>query len=773
MKKGTKKNKMTIALLGILIISIFIGTASAAFTGHTGGPDFLGYTYKDSTVAGGPVYNWVEINDTGTQILPYSDDEVVTNIPVGFFFNYYGTDYSHVSISNNGIIFSGPWTGQWWNQQIGSSDPHGFLAPFWDDLVTWDNADAIYYKTEGVTPNKRFIVEWHNNEGYSATPLGISFEAILYEGSNNILFQYKTVNFGDTGYDNGASATVGIESPTGEGLQYSFDEAVLTPELAILFRFPSFTGTNMVISKNAPATKDHGTQMAYNLYYNNFGANLASDVVMVDTLPSNVDYVSSTPLGVYDDTAKTLTWNLGTVDPYPVGRGTVNVIVSIPNTAAIGSSIINRASVTTSTFEERIDDNDVQITTTVTGNDLPDNVGLFPTNSGGATPSVYWQNPITFTYDSCDTATGVDVNIHFNEDGYNINGAMSGGPPHWTYTAAPFYPHHGTVTITYTVYGCDVNTVSFNIYVDPAGYVYDAVTNARIQGAVVTLQRPDGSGGWEAVPTNAVPDPIMRPDTNPLITDINGMYQWDTLSGTYRVHVEAEGYYSADSRIVNVPPPVTDLHVGLTPLPDVEPPTIDSIELYPASTIAGATIDINVGASDNRDVMQVTADNNPLTYSLSDRKWHGSITAASSAGSHTIIIGAKDTSNNEATASAGYTVVTPTGSLGVGISPKTTTASTAGATIGYTVKIKSMQNFDDIIHLTVTTEGLPLNYQTPLSWFNWNEQDVRVPANTQVSVPLSLTIPSGQSAGKRALKVKASSNQWITKAFDTGIITIS
>jgi hypothetical protein len=117
--------------------------------------------------------------------------------------------------------------------------------------------------------------------------------------------------------------------------------------------------------------------------------------------------------------------------------------------------------------------------------------------------------------------------------------------------------------------------------------------------------------------------------------------------------------------------------------------------------------------------------------------------------------------------------VKPTGSIGVGISPKLTTASIGGTTISYTVKIKSVQNFDDIVHLVVTNDGLPLSYQMPSGWFGWNVLDVRIPANTQVSVPLVLTIPPGQIAGKRSLKVNANSTFWITKSFDTGIITIS
>jgi len=113
--------------------------------------------------------------------------------------------------------------------------------------------------------------------------------------------------------------------------------------------------------------------------------------------------------------------------------------------------------------------------------------------------------------------------------------------------------------------------VNFNLYVDPAGYIYNVVTLQRISGASVWLQRPDGQGGWENVPTGQTPA-IMQPDVNPQITGTDGQYQWDVLEGTYRVHVEASGYYPADSIVVIVPPPVTDLHVGLTPLPDGIPP---------------------------------------------------------------------------------------------------------------------------------------------------------------------------------------------------------
>lgn len=143
------------------------GAASSLQEGRSGGPDYFGYTFKDSNVEGGPAYDWIEISNTGTMILPDSDDYYVEGIPVGFFFNYYGTDYSQVSITNNGITLASGGTGEYSNQPIGSSGPHNFIAPFWDDIVTWGSAGAVYYQVIGEAPNRKFVVEWFDNQGYS------------------------------------------------------------------------------------------------------------------------------------------------------------------------------------------------------------------------------------------------------------------------------------------------------------------------------------------------------------------------------------------------------------------------------------------------------------------------------------------------------------------------------------------------------------------------------------------------------------------------------
>jgi hypothetical protein len=268
-----------------------------------------------------------------------------------------------------------------------------------------------------------------------------------------------------------------------------------------------------------------------------------------------------------------VTWNVGTVEG--LGRGSVSVTVEIGDLIPIGTVITNQATINSTNPETCYDDNEAVATTTVVSPLLPSNVGVEPNNGGTLAISVNYYDPITFSFDSCAEATGVDISIHINDGGPGISGTMTEGPAHhWIYTTT-FFPRYGDTEVTYTVYGCPGGTeeIDFGIYVDPAGYVYDVVTGLRINGAYVWLQRPDDIGGWEDVPTGASPA-NMNPDVNPLVTGVDGQYQWDVLEGSYRVHVEAAGYYASDSIVVTVPPAVTDLHIGLIPMN--QPPVADA-----------------------------------------------------------------------------------------------------------------------------------------------------------------------------------------------------
>ena len=96
----------------------------------------------------------------------------------------------------------------------------------------------MFVQTLGDAPNRRFVIEWYNlpvnviNGGND----GHVLEAILYEGSNDILFQYADVDCSNPLCNNGVSATIGLNSDRTHAIQYSFDEASVSNGKAILFQ---------------------------------------------------------------------------------------------------------------------------------------------------------------------------------------------------------------------------------------------------------------------------------------------------------------------------------------------------------------------------------------------------------------------------------------------------------------------------------------------------------------------------------------------------------
>jgi hypothetical protein len=94
------------------------------------------------------------------------------------------------------------------------------------------------------------------------------------------------------------------------------------------------------------------------------------------------------------------------------------------------------------------------------------------------------------------------------------------------------------------------------LIVDPSGYIYDADTNERIQGAMVSCYVKKGSSWvlWDAGAWK---------QTNPLVSNEVGHYGWDVPQGDYKVLVSHDCYQDAESPVVTVPPPRTDVHFAL------------------------------------------------------------------------------------------------------------------------------------------------------------------------------------------------------------------
>ena len=100
---------------------------------------------------------------------------------------------------------------------------------------------------------------------------------------------------------------------------------------------------------------------------------------------------------------------------------------------------------------------------------------------------------------------------------------------------------------------------------DPSGYVYEAVPDNRVEGVQATIYYKEttedmyGDLHEEVVLWNAE----EYAQKNPLFTDENGMYRWDVPQGLWQVKFEKDGYVTAYSEWLPVPPPQLDVNIGI------------------------------------------------------------------------------------------------------------------------------------------------------------------------------------------------------------------
>ena len=149
----------------------------------------------------------------------------------------------------------------------------------------------------------------------------------------------------------------------------------------------------------------------------------------------------------------------------------------------------------------------------------------------------------------------------------------------------------------------DIKAGTFDVKwaIDPSGYVYDAITEDRLKGVTATvycIEYDESETFWDNVPTQdqygTMWNALEYSQQNPLITDGEGRYAWDVPEGWWRVKYEKEGYETTWSEWLPVPPPQTEVNIGMTPLeipgtpePSAEPtasPEPDNATDTPADT---------------------------------------------------------------------------------------------------------------------------------------------------------------------------------------------
>lgn len=286
-----------------------------------------------------------------------------------------------------------------------------------------------------------------------------------------------------------------------------------------------------------------------------------------------------------------------------------------------------------------------------------------------------------------------------------------------------------------------------------------ADANGPYEGNVGELITFDGTGSYDPDGTSISYEWDL--DDEGVFDDATGPTPSETwtapYSGTIRLRIgDEDGNIDIDSTTVTV-----------EAAKDTTPPTIESVTLDAYTTIPDATIHVTVEATDNVGVTSVTADGVALEEIGSI--WEGDITAPSTTGDYTFTIRAKDAAGNFDETTVDYSVVTPQGGFAVGVIPTLSNVN-AGEVIDLSVRITSTENFDDKLHVYITSEGIPELYQANFA-FSWTEKIIDLPKGDTVILPIAVQVPTGIS-GYKMFRVKAESIRYRAEGFGAGIVNV-
>ena len=179
----------------------------------TGGPaplnsDAFGYTMAVAAPAAASSFLAASDSDVFKPAGLLGDDQFLS-VDLGFTFSFYEKTYTKCYVSTNGILTFDAGTRSYTPFAIPSQGfPNNCIAPFWTDLDL-RTAGQVLYATRGTAPNRVFIVKWDGAPEFGNTSKKTTFQALLYENTNSIEFQYQNL---DTGFGTNRNVAIGIAS---------------------------------------------------------------------------------------------------------------------------------------------------------------------------------------------------------------------------------------------------------------------------------------------------------------------------------------------------------------------------------------------------------------------------------------------------------------------------------------------------------------------------------------------------------------------------------
>jgi hypothetical protein len=166
-------------------------------------------------------FTFEDISLTGTVISALSNqDDTAASVNIGFNFSLFGTTYTSVFVTSNGLMTFGAANTGFTNADLTTTPAQAAISPFWDDLHTGGGGlfSGVFQQVSGSGANQHLTVQWNQVRFFSGGTAGdtITFEAQLF-ADGRIQFNYPDLVSGAAAGNNGASATVGLKDVGTQG----------------------------------------------------------------------------------------------------------------------------------------------------------------------------------------------------------------------------------------------------------------------------------------------------------------------------------------------------------------------------------------------------------------------------------------------------------------------------------------------------------------------------------------------------------------------------
>jgi hypothetical protein len=503
-----------------------------------------------------------------TSTLQANDDDSTDTVPLGFTANIFGQPFDETYVNNNGNIT--------FTDSLSEFTPFDFretgdtmIAPFFADVDTRGvGSGLVHYGMVDFGGAEAFCVIW-DNVGYfgSHTDKLNKFQLLLVDRGSagvDVIFNYDTITWETGDASDGVNGFGGVAAAAG----YAAGDG----DSAHSLLFPgSFTSGGLLDSNPATSLAGHGTpgQPAGRWLFE-----LRQGPPTGGTLTGIVSNMGGNPVGGVPvqmcreggACVTRIANSSGRYTALNLPAGTYTVTAFAPSGNYTSTTVENVAvGGPGSTATQNL---------TLGPPPTPPPDGTEITNIGvndDGIPVAFWTDPLELTTQGCEGAT---VTYQVILDGEVVrSGSLAEGPPGtYTGTVEALFPEsgEGEVIIDFDCPADPDEEIDFGIYIDPSGHIRDTNGNP-VEDATVILYR----SATEAGPFFQVPDgsALMSPSNrrNPDSSRPDGRFGWDVVAGFYVVTAEKAGCVSAAdpsrpdaiTRVMTIPPPVTDLDIRL------------------------------------------------------------------------------------------------------------------------------------------------------------------------------------------------------------------